>query len=404
MMSDGRVHYQGTSDSNRSLPGSIGQITLLGVQSGAEAQAYAEQYASESSGGNRYALADSPLLVNGARLTLTAVTWEASLDVQYGMVGPLLTVMTVTLTSPDMLTTPPVAQRCSPDAVIGCPPTSAWRQTMTAVNANTWIAVFHSPPGTALPKYGLLGVQAGNMGELWRWFQSLGGVGPAHDDGQSPLLDGLAMVAANTAVTGTNNQVMLMPAASYEALTAPLPPGFVAVVGQPIELDVLLPIPHTPWLLTLFYPQTAVDRLGLNEAHLELLHYSRSLNQWQVVGVSGRSPLLNWLASLPVMEDGIYAIGWRPVAPPIAQFDALPRNGPAPLPVNFMNLSEGVYDSSLWDFGDGITSTVTSPSHVYELPGVYTVTLTISGPGGSDVLTQPNFIVVLGTDGDEVMR
>ncbi|GIK54865.1 MAG: PKD domain-containing protein [Chloroflexi bacterium] len=393
---DGRAQHQGATAGNRTLPGALGQIQLLGVTPDDQLRAYADQYATDITGGGRFAIAGGPPLANGTMLTLTAVTWEASLDVAYGMVGPLLTAMTVTLTSPDVLAAPPIAQRCSPDAAVGCPASADWRQTMTAVNAHTWTAMFTAPAGQPLPKYGLVGVQAGSTGELWRWFQSLGGVGPAHDDGQAPLLDGLAMVAADTAIPGENNQAIFMPAASYDALTAPLPPGFVAIVGTAVDLDVLLPTPNTPWLLTLFYPQTAVDRLGLNEAQLELLHYSRALNQWQVVAVSGRSPLLNWLASGPVVADGIYAVGWRPVPPPVADFDGLPRNGPAPLPVNFINLSEGAYDSVLWDFGDGVTSTLTSPAHVYEMPGIYTVTLTVSGPGGSDTMIKPDFITVHG--------
>ncbi|MCL4264121.1 MAG: PKD domain-containing protein [Anaerolineae bacterium] len=410
---DGRVQYQGTSDSNRTLPASAGYITLLGVPPTGRAVVYAEQYTTDATTGGRFIYptpgSNTPPLTNGSTLLLTAASWEASLDVTYGMIGPLLTAMTVTLTSPATLPTPPVAQRCSPDAAVGCPASVDWRQTMTAVNANTWTAVFTAPSGQALPKYGLVGVQAGSTGELWRWFQSLGGVGPAHDDGQAPLLDGLAMVAADTvnpkrlrAVPGTTNQAILMPAADYDALTAPLPPGFAAIVGTAVDLDVLLPVPNTPWLLTLFYPQTAVDRLGLNEAQLELLHYSRALNQWQVVAVSGRSPLLNWLASGPVVEDGIYAVGWRSVPPPVADFDGLPQNGPAPLPVNFINLSEGEYDSSLWDFGDGVTSALTNPLHMYEMPGVYTVTLAVSGPGGNDTLIKPDFIVVMGTNGEGV--
>jgi hypothetical protein len=334
-------------------------------------------------------------------LTLAATTWEASLDVNYGMAGPLLTAMTVTLVSPDTLTTVPVVQRCSPDAAIGCPDDPDWRQTMTASGALTWTAAFNAPPGDSLAKYGLLQVQAPGHGELWRWFQSLGGVGPAYDDGEAPLLDGMAMVAATAAVPGATNRVMLMPAASYEALLAPLPPGVAAVVGVPLDLDVILPLPDVPVVLTLFYSQAVVDRLGAAEAELELLHYNRNLNQWQIVGISGRSPVLNWLASGPLLEDGIYAVGWRPLPPPQAIFDAVPRKGPAPLPVNFFNLSPGNFDSSLWDFGDGITTTETSPGHLYEAAGVYTVTLTVSGPGGSDTLVQPAFIMVFGTQAIE---
>ncbi len=395
------VMYQGTSNSTRSAPANVGQITLLGVRSADRARLYVEQFTTDGTGGGRFVYpspgGSDPPLVTGTTLTLVPDTWEASLDVSYGMDGPQLKAMTATLVSPDALATPPVLQRCSPDAAIGCPADPAWRQTMTASGMVTWTATFNAPPGGSLAKVGLLQVQATGHGEMWRWFQSLGGVGPAYDDGEAPLLDGLAMVAATTAVPGATNQVMLMPAASYDALMAPLPPGFTAVVGVPLDLDVLLPGPIAPLVLTLFYSQAAIDRLGAAEGQLELLHYSRRLHQWQVVGVSGRSPVLNWLASVPVVEDGIYAVGWRPLPPPQADFDAMPRNGPAPLPVNFVNLSVGEFDSSLWDFGDGTTTTETHPVHIYELPGIYTVALTISGPGGSDTLVQPNYIVVIGT-------
>ena len=44
-------------------------------------------------------------------------------------------------------------------------------------------------------------------------------------------------------------------------------------------------------------------------------------------------------------------------------------------PIEFENLSIDVSGNS-WDFGDGATSTLTSPSHIYTQPGEYTVTLT----------------------------
>ena len=38
--------------------------------------------------------------------------------------------------------------------------------------------------------------------------------------------------------------------------------------------------------------------------------------------------------------------------------------------------------SWLWDFGDGQTSTLQNPSHVYATPGSYTVTLTVTNSDG----------------------
>ncbi|HIG85961.1 MAG TPA: PKD domain-containing protein, partial [Planctomycetes bacterium] len=39
-------------------------------------------------------------------------------------------------------------------------------------------------------------------------------------------------------------------------------------------------------------------------------------------------------------------------------------------------------------------STLQSPSHVYSVAGTYSVSLTVTGPGGSDTLTRTNYIDV----------
>jgi PKD repeat protein len=48
----------------------------------------------------------------------------------------------------------------------------------------------------------------------------------------------------------------------------------------------------------------------------------------------------------------------------------------------FTNLSSNC-DSYSWNFGDGLASTDELPSHVYEKPGTYTISLTANGGGGS---------------------
>ncbi len=71
-------------------------------------------------------------------------------------------------------------------------------------------------------------------------------------------------------------------------------------------------------------------------------------------------------------------------APPISTPQASALSGVAPLAVSFTDLSTGNITSRLWSFGDGTTSTATNPSHTYAAPADYSVTLTVTGPGGSD--------------------
>jgi PKD repeat protein len=54
------------------------------------------------------------------------------------------------------------------------------------------------------------------------------------------------------------------------------------------------------------------------------------------------------------------------------------------LNVQFENRSAGEITEILWDFGDGNQSAEANPLHTYNVPGTYQVTLTATGPGGSD--------------------
>jgi gliding motility-associated-like protein len=83
---------------------------------------------------------------------------------------------------------------------------------------------------------------------------------------------------------------------------------------------------------------------------------------------------------------------------PSVAFDGGPVSGCPPLPVSFENFSETETAATyLWNFGDGNTSNAPFPSHVYELPGSYTVTLEMS-TGGYCVqdlaVTQTAFVEV----------
>ncbi|UCE24215.1 MAG: PKD domain-containing protein [Candidatus Zixiibacteriota bacterium] len=69
---------------------------------------------------------------------------------------------------------------------------------------------------------------------------------------------------------------------------------------------------------------------------------------------------------------------------PVSAFAAEPTSKSVPLEVNFVDQSSGEINSRIWDFGDGSTSIEQNPAHSYASAGSYTVTLTVTGPGGSD--------------------
>ncbi len=84
----------------------------------------------------------------------------------------------------------------------------------------------------------------------------------------------------------------------------------------------------------------------------------------------------------------------------VANFSAAPRSGGAPLTVSFIDLSTNAATSWSWDFGDGETSSVQHPTHVYSSPGTFTVTLTASNPYSSDAETKVGYIQALGVLAD----
>ncbi len=79
---------------------------------------------------------------------------------------------------------------------------------------------------------------------------------------------------------------------------------------------------------------------------------------------------------------------------PEAKFVAGPTTGPARLEVTFSDLSNNEPTSWSWDFGDSQTSTERDPTHTYDQPGDYTVSLTASNDYGSDTQTEVNYIAV----------
>ncbi|AAM07628.1 cell surface protein [Methanosarcina acetivorans C2A] len=82
---------------------------------------------------------------------------------------------------------------------------------------------------------------------------------------------------------------------------------------------------------------------------------------------------------------------------PTADFSATPVSGDAPLTVSFADLSTGDGITTwAWDFeNDGnVDSTEQNPSYTYSDAGTYTVSLTVTGEGGSDSEEKADYISV----------
>ncbi|MHC4728593.1 MAG: PKD domain-containing protein, partial [Planctomycetota bacterium] len=62
--------------------------------------------------------------------------------------------------------------------------------------------------------------------------------------------------------------------------------------------------------------------------------------------------------------------------------------------MQFTDASTGHISSRLWDFGDGTTSSEQNPIHTYVFKdnGDFTVSLSVTGLGGTDTETKPKFI------------
>jgi PKD repeat protein len=79
---------------------------------------------------------------------------------------------------------------------------------------------------------------------------------------------------------------------------------------------------------------------------------------------------------------------------PTVDFTATPRNGDAPLHVQFTSIVTGEVTAYEWRFGDGGIASTPNPTHTYTSAGSFGVTLKVTGPGGPAQTTKPDYITI----------
>ncbi len=87
--------------------------------------------------------------------------------------------------------------------------------------------------------------------------------------------------------------------------------------------------------------------------------------------------------------DVVDALGWG------ADFTADVTMGQAPLTVNFTDQSMDAAKDWQWDFGDGDYSTERNPTHTFDQPGAFNVSLTIDYQGIPITNSKTNYIVAI---------
>ena len=233
---------------------------------------------------------------------------------------------------------------------------------------------------------------------VWRALQDWWGNDWEFWDGQNSYTSGGNSIYRNINRTGLNltgGQTKfqdLLIAGDYEtSTTATIADGYQTSVATGAA-DRLLMIPtgtggsETTYLADYFYYPRSTNAAAPN-----ILLTGGS---WHNAGHAGASA---WhLASDASTSDANLGVRleFRPPPPPFAitaDFTASNTSGIQPLLVQFTDTStttDATIDSWAWDFGDGNTSALQSPAHVYEIPGTYSANLTITNTSYSLVSTK----------------
>jgi len=88
---------------------------------------------------------------------------------------------------------------------------------------------------------------------------------------------------------------------------------------------------------------------------------------------------------------GLVYLTYSTLGVPDAIFTANKTSGRVPLSIQFTDLSTGAPSTWYWDFGDGTNATTQSPVHVFNISGIFDVSLTVTNPAGVDSAIYTGF-------------
>ena len=153
------------------------------------------------------------------------------------------------------------------------------------------------------------------------------------------------------------------------------------------------------------YSPTCSDCLKFNDNLLDTSCVSTNafdMHTWDVTNYVGASANDAWFSRgddpYANVCNAILALEKEAGVPaPVADFAANVTFGIAPLAVHFTNTSTGTITNWKWDFDNNgeIDSEEPNPDYTYTDPGVYTVRLNVTGPGGSDEEIKEDYITVV---------
>ncbi len=316
--------------------------------------------------------------------------------------------------------------RLDPATGLGYPSNPFYNGDPTAARSKVWAYGFRNPfrfglrPGTGStdPAAGNPGVAfVGDVG--WATWEELDVVTLAGQNFGWPCNEGFGPVpvyqsaapahnGCGTTGTATNPSGWRQPASVWHHTlpTRSVPPGVtgIAAVGGTFYADTVYPGQYRgryffadyggDWIRAATFSSTnnliSIETLGTSmDVPVDLQRSPVDGNLYYVSITTGQIRRIRY--------TGTPGGNAAPVAPAVAS----PTSGPVPLSVSFSGADtfdpEGDALTFAWTFGDGGTSSLQNPSHLYTTTGTYTAILTVSdGHGGQ---SQSSTVITVGATG-----